>query len=903
MRRTSHSLPFVLRQLAVSTAALATLACAGGTGEAGGDGGPPAFVPDGGGLGGAGGNGGFEPSGGVPAPPGGNHRPELVRIGDREAEVGVPLEIQLEGTDPDGDAVTFNVRSSLPDGAKFEKETGRFTWTPEAGQLGTLVLLTFEIADPEKLRDQETIQITVVGAGMGSGGVPVLDPIGDQSVPTGRPFELQLVASDPNGDALTFSMRGAEALVGASLDAEKGLFSWTPEAATAGQTFKVTFVVSDGEHEVTAQVSLVVREANATGDQDLPPRIDALEDREIRVGETIDIVVTAKDERPEALTYELVTPPPEGSSFDAQHAHFVWTHTADQVDRAYRLVFRVSDGTYRAIETLTLTVINGMGGGTGSCSNDPGEPNLDERTPLTPDTPVSASLCPAGDADSYVLNLAAGDAFDLQVQFAHADGDLDVGLFGPEGSNFEVTSTSSDDDEQLSGTAPVAGAYALVVLGYQDATNPAYSVLAHVTAGGGGGDCAEPNDPAEGPTGNHDAAHAASLRDHLNGPLRICAGDSDFFYVDLEAGQRVTLQTLFQHAQGDLDTVLTGPDGYENSSGSADDDEQHVLDPVPVAGRYVLEVFGYDNAENTYQLSLSEEAAAPCAADRVEPNDTRQDAEPFPPEAYNGLTWCGEPDWYKTQTAAGEALVVYVSYDAASPPRIAATTADGTEIGDTSWEIAEGDGCRPNRQGCRRLTVRPPAPGFVHYQIIDAVRGMPYDLTVRVQAGGAGPMCSMVDPTCSEFEICDYPSGRCEASYCDDGVFACPGDYLCHENWCVELCNDDLTCSRAGFSCKVLDGLETCGLSGEGRVGDGCFDFTDCSGALDCLVDAAVPGGYCSRTCRADADCDGSVCATYGNGRFCAKRCANDGECRDGYVCGARAGDGGAMVRGCEPAP
>jgi hypothetical protein len=892
------------RPLAAAALTLATAGCAGGAGDDPSDAAPSGTAEVG--TGGAGGGGGFDPVGGTPTPPGGNHRPELTRIGDREAEVGVPLEIQLVGSDPDDDEITFNVRSSLPEGAKFEKDTGRFTWTPQPAQQGTLVLLTFEVADAAKLRDQETIQITVVGAGMGTGGAPKLDPVGDQSLPAGRPFALQLEASDPNGDALTYTMRGEKGLPGASLDAESGLFTWTPEAALAGQSFQTTFVVSDGALEATEVVSFVVLDANSPGNQDLPPQIVPIEDREVRVGETLDIVVEAQDERPEALTFELVTPPPEHATFDAAHAHFVWSPTADQVDRAYRLVFRVSDGTYRAIETVTLSVVDGMGGGGGggggACMPDPGEPNPDEGASLTPGTPASGSICPDGDEDTFAIELQAGDAYTIDVRFAHADGDIDVGLYGPQGSNYEVAAQSSDDDETLSGVAPVAGRYELVVLGYQSVTNPAYSVAFTVGGGGGGGDCTAPNDPAEGAGGNDDAAHAAALRDHLDAPLRICAGEADFFYVDLEAGQSVTLRTRFAHASGDLDTMLTGPDGYAVSSGSADDDEEHLLDPVPVAGRYVLEVYGYENAANTYTIELTEAAAAPCMSDRVEPNDTRQDAEPLPVQVYNNLTWCGEPDWYKTQTADGEALEVYISFDAALPPAIRAFTAAGADIADTSWESVTGDGCHDTRAECRRLTVRPPAAGWVHYQVVDGARGMPYDLNVRLQAGGAGAMCTLQSPTCGEFEICDYPSGRCEASYCDES-FACPGDYLCHESWCVELCQDDLTCTRAGFACKVLDGLETCGIEGAGSVGDPCFDFTECRGSLDCLIDPGVQDGYCSRTCRADADCEGGACADFGAGNFCGKRCAANADCRTGYVCSSLAGVGGAMVRVCEPAP
>ena len=883
--------PFARWTPRTAIAAALLTACAGGTPKQSSDGGP-FYQPDGG----AGGTPGFPPTGGTPDVPGGNRRPELKRIGDREAEVGSALTIQLEGSDPDGDTVAFNVRSSLPDGAKFEKDKGRFSWTPDVTQQGTIVLLTFEVSDGT-LRDQETIQISVVAPGAGTGGAPVLDPVGDQSLVAGHPFALQLQATDPQGDKLTYTMRGAEGLQGATLDASTGAFNWTPDAAMAGQQFKVTFAVSDGEHETTEAVNLVVRAEGEPGGQDLPPRITPIEDREVKVGETVDIVVQADDEHPELLTYELVTTPPEGASFDAPHGHLVWTPSAAQANQAFRLVFRVSDGTFRAVETVTLTVVD-AGGGDGACTPDTGEPNADERAPLTPETPVTASICQAGDADSYIFHADAGQRFQIDCTFAHALGDIDLGVAGPEGTDFVLVSDSSDDDESVTGTAPVAGDYYVLVAGYDGATNPNYSLMLHMLAAGPS-DC---TDPAEGPGGNNDAAHTAPLRDHLGETLHICAGDDDFFSVELAAGQHVTLTAAFSHANGDLDAELTGPDGFLRTSGSADDDEGFDLNPVPVAGTYVLHVFGYAGAENDYTLALTEAAATPCTDDRVEPNDARADAEPFPAQVYNNLTWCGDPDWYKTQTQNDEALQVYLSYDGALSPTIEAYDAAGTPIVNTEWEIANGDGCHATRSACRRLTVRPAAAGWVYWQVLDGTRGMAYDVTVRAVAGGAGAQCSLANETCGDFQVCDYPSGQCVASYCDDS-FACPGDYLCHENWCVSLCQDDGTCSYAGFNCKMLDGLDTCGLAGDSNLGDPCFDFTDCSGALDCLNDAAVPGGYCSRSCVADAECGAGACVNFGTGNFCGARCARDADCRDGYICGSHPGQGGAVVHVCEPAP
>lgn len=72
---------------------------------------------------------------------------------------------------------------------------------------------------------------------------PTLDPIADQSTKEGVDFSLQLQATDPDDDELTYS--GTSMPDGAELDESSGLFTWTPTYTQSG-TYYVTFTVTDG---------------------------------------------------------------------------------------------------------------------------------------------------------------------------------------------------------------------------------------------------------------------------------------------------------------------------------------------------------------------------------------------------------------------------------------------------------------------------------------------------------------------------------------------------------------------------------------------------------------------------------------------------------------------------------
>jgi|GEM_PF-1606757 len=74
---------------------------------------------------------------------------------------------------------------------------------------------------------------------------PILARFGDLSVREGETLSFTLKATDPDGDALTFSAEGMPSR--ASLDPKTGLFTFSPQLGRAGRVFTITFTVSDGQ--------------------------------------------------------------------------------------------------------------------------------------------------------------------------------------------------------------------------------------------------------------------------------------------------------------------------------------------------------------------------------------------------------------------------------------------------------------------------------------------------------------------------------------------------------------------------------------------------------------------------------------------------------------------------------
>jgi uncharacterized repeat protein (TIGR01451 family) len=84
---------------------------------------------------------------------------------------------------------------------------------------------------------------------------PVLQAIPDKSIPEGQLLRIQLVASDPDGDSLTYSVSSLPA--GAQFDTKAGTFTWIPTFQQSG-TYNLTFSASDGSLIASRPCRIVV---------------------------------------------------------------------------------------------------------------------------------------------------------------------------------------------------------------------------------------------------------------------------------------------------------------------------------------------------------------------------------------------------------------------------------------------------------------------------------------------------------------------------------------------------------------------------------------------------------------------------------------------------------------------
>lgn len=261
-----------------------------------------------------------------------NYGPVFTAIGSKLIDENQPLSFTVRATDPDGDPIAYSVQN-LPAGAIFSG--GIFAWTPGYDQAGDHVI-TF-IATDGVLEAVETIIITVNNVN----GPPVLAPIGAQWTRENRPLSFTIIATDPEGDTVTYSAQDLPA--GASFTVDT--FKWTPSYDQIGDHV-ITFSASDGALTDSETITVAVKRYNGR------PVLAAMADRSVDENRRITFAVSASDPDGDPIVYSS-NDLPEGATLDGDT--FAWTPWYGQ-QGTYQITFTASDGELKVSQTVTITV-------------------------------------------------------------------------------------------------------------------------------------------------------------------------------------------------------------------------------------------------------------------------------------------------------------------------------------------------------------------------------------------------------------------------------------------------------------------------------------------------------------------------------------------------------------------
>ena len=157
--------------------------------------------------------------------------------------VGQPYVFQPVSSDPDGDTLTFDI-ANRPNWAAFDFGTGRLSGTPGASDVRSYRNIVISVRDGQAAVSLPAFTIDVQGL-VSSNRAPQLSGNAPTAAVVGQPYLFQPIASDPDGDNLTFAIDNPPSW--AAFDSATGRLSGTPVQGDESVYDNILISVSDGD--------------------------------------------------------------------------------------------------------------------------------------------------------------------------------------------------------------------------------------------------------------------------------------------------------------------------------------------------------------------------------------------------------------------------------------------------------------------------------------------------------------------------------------------------------------------------------------------------------------------------------------------------------------------------------
>ena len=587
-----------------------------------------------------------------------NSAPTLFTIGDQFAEVGVELSVEIVASDSDGDPLEFSVSSnSLTDLTSrrhpaellpFGINSAYLRWTPLAADTDTHEL-TVRVSDGEESATQ-TFTVTVAPGK----GVPVLrEPLGSGTtldLSQSSCIELDILAEDQDSSSVEISLEEPieEGYELVRQDPMWSVFSWcpTPKQIESAERYTLHLMADDltGNTSRKKYVILLRREleicpGNGPAIDHAPPETQhTLLDISLSAQVSDDVGLSGQP-----VIYYSSTPPvdPAKPDFD-QFVQVLMKRESGNGE----------DGLYTG--TVPNPVVNEAPGASRTVyyffeatDNDDPEGTCDHRA-----TSPIFTMEVVRPASSSTLGQCEPCSSDLQCSsglcVSHtADGPTCLKTCGSPGASCTGGGTcSSANWTSVDGTA------GLVCL------PTGSSCLGLCTD-----DRFENNDWLESPD-------VPEVTNGIYPGLKLCGdkvswADEDFYGLLLESTQKVNVDVLFSHSDGDVDLELVDENEEVLASSTSLTDNETVTACLP-PGLYFIIAYSSDRFINAkYDMVVDLSPGACCEDDDWEPSNLPSQAIPvLSGDIAEDMTICkGDEDWYQIDLNAGDTLVVDLLFD------------------------------------------------------------------------------------------------------------------------------------------------------------------------------------------------------------------------------------------------
>ena len=196
---------------------------------------------------------------------------------------------------------------------------------------------------------------------------PTLQTPTGLSVVVGDALSFKVNASDPDTPPQNLTLSCLDCPVGASFPEVSGpgqvtgVFTWTPSVAQAGQSYNITFIITDGFQSSDATIVITVYSKQPTN---IPPVLIIPGSQSVTVAEILsfDVNATDIDSTPQSLTMSCTSCATLGATFTAVHGTsqvtgtMNWVPSNGRIPGLYSAEFTVTDGINTSFATVRVTI-------------------------------------------------------------------------------------------------------------------------------------------------------------------------------------------------------------------------------------------------------------------------------------------------------------------------------------------------------------------------------------------------------------------------------------------------------------------------------------------------------------------------------------------------------------------
>ncbi|MBV7299148.1 putative Ig domain-containing protein [Enterovibrio paralichthyis] len=268
--------------------------------------------------------------------------PVITSLPELTVEQGNSYRYQVIANDADGDTLTYTL-TQYPVGMVVSS-SGLIEWAVPSNAAEGNYPVEVTVSDGQSAATQ-AFNVAVTTSTQTS--PPTITSTPMTSAVKGDIYQYQVVASDADGDALTYSLSNSPAGMAIT---SSGLVQWAVPADLSDGSYAVQVVVSDGKYDLTQAFDILV---NASG-QNSPPTITSTPMTSAAKGDTYQYQVVASDADGETLTYSLANSP-AGMAITSSGL-VQWAVPANLSDGSYTVEVVVSDSQYAVSQTFSIFV-------------------------------------------------------------------------------------------------------------------------------------------------------------------------------------------------------------------------------------------------------------------------------------------------------------------------------------------------------------------------------------------------------------------------------------------------------------------------------------------------------------------------------------------------------------------